>query len=276
MDAIHRAVEKGRFDEVAALIEADPTSVNLHAKDDSDQPLHFAAWKNRAEIATYLIDHGAEINGLGKEGQTPLHYAAHHGRPKCVRLLVARGALLDALDEGKFTPAFHAVRQGYPKIARQLIKSGSQYDINLAVCLGDLARVEEIVSKSADAVREALFPNELVADAVVSIRCELIGRVTSAKAGSSEHLRVLKEADGILRLLLSHGAPVGRSQFGAHPLFDSCSFGHPYITQLLLENGADPNVKHHHLDLGFVLKRSKCQKEMYDLLRQYGYKGGMK
>jgi len=52
------------------------------------------------EIATLLIDAGAEVDAKARTGyQTPLHLAVGSGHPDMVRLLIARGADVNARDE---------------------------------------------------------------------------------------------------------------------------------------------------------------------------------
>jgi ankyrin repeat protein len=56
-------------------------------------PLHLAAWSGTAEIATLLLDKGADVNAREAEWeQTPLIFAAAQNRLDVVRVLLARGA----------------------------------------------------------------------------------------------------------------------------------------------------------------------------------------
>lgn len=55
-------------------------------------PLHIAAKKNQMQIATTLLDYGAETNILTKQGVTPLHLAAQEGHTDMVTLLLEKGS----------------------------------------------------------------------------------------------------------------------------------------------------------------------------------------
>lgn len=55
-------------------------------------PLHIAAKKNQMEIATTLLEYGAETNALTKQGVTPLHLASQEGHVEMVTCLMDKNA----------------------------------------------------------------------------------------------------------------------------------------------------------------------------------------
>jgi ankyrin repeat protein len=54
--------------------------------------LHRAAQHGDVPVMRLLIDHGADVNALSRNGQNVLYCAAGHGHLSAVRLLLARGA----------------------------------------------------------------------------------------------------------------------------------------------------------------------------------------
>lgn len=58
-------------------------------------PLHIAAKKNQMEIATVLLQYGAETNILTKQGVTPLHLASQEGHADMAALLISKGAQIN-------------------------------------------------------------------------------------------------------------------------------------------------------------------------------------
>lgn len=55
-------------------------------------PLHIAAKQNQLEVASSLLQFGANANAESLQGITPLHLAAQEGRPDMVALLISKQA----------------------------------------------------------------------------------------------------------------------------------------------------------------------------------------
>lgn len=101
-------------------------------------PLHIAAKKNQMEIATTLLQYGAETNILTKQGVTPLHLASQEGHSDMAALLLEKGANvnvptkvkkgLSSSSHSSFSTFFPAVRQ---KQAGEEIVPLSLHIINL-------------------------------------------------------------------------------------------------------------------------------------------------
>ena len=71
-------------------------------------PLDFACLNGRSDLATTLIERGADINKANNNGATPLYIASQEGHVEVVRVLVERGADINkAMNEGA-TPLYIA------------------------------------------------------------------------------------------------------------------------------------------------------------------------
>ena len=123
MVAEDRSVLSGRFEPYwAARPGQGPTLLGI--------ALEFG---NR-EMALYLLDAGAPVDGLEGLGGTLLHKAAIGGDPELVEALIARGLDVNAQDDYKDTPLREAAARGRLEAATALIQAGA--DVNLAGMTG--------------------------------------------------------------------------------------------------------------------------------------------
>uniref|UniRef100_A0A8C6SFM7 Ankyrin repeat protein n=1 Tax=Neogobius melanostomus TaxID=47308 RepID=A0A8C6SFM7_9GOBI len=86
-------------------------------------PLHIAAKKNQMEIATVLLQYGAETNIQTKQGVTPLHLASQEGH--IVNFLLQNGASVNAKTKNGYTPLHQAAQQGNTHVINVLLQFGS-------------------------------------------------------------------------------------------------------------------------------------------------------
>lgn len=275
MRDIHLALEENDVTRVAAIVSRDPSQIHAPWSTDlPDQPLHMAAYADQPEIATVLLDYGADVNARGVQERTPLHVAAYHGSLQTVQLLLERGATIESIDEKGYTPLLLAASNiRDPKtreVAQVLINRGATVDLNTAVRLGDIARVQALVATDPDAIQHAPFSSDLMYDAVLTIWLHMIDvcgwpdtEQQAAQAGESQL--------PLLELLLAHGANVNSIGSTQEPaLFLAVQLPHPVIATWLLEHGAQifhkaPNGKL----LRPAIASSKAATAMEATLRAY-------
>jgi uncharacterized protein len=89
-----------------------------------ESALALAALRGQTEAVNWLIDHGAQINGKGRQWSA-LHYAVFSGHEKIADLLLAKGADIDAVSTNGSTPLMMAVYEGRESLARKLIEKGA-------------------------------------------------------------------------------------------------------------------------------------------------------
>ncbi|MBI5110215.1 MAG: ankyrin repeat domain-containing protein [Rhodocyclales bacterium] len=93
-----------------------------------EQALLHAAWRGKLAAVKWLIDRGARPNRDGSEWSA-LHYAVFAGHAEVASFLLARGADINALSTNGSTPLMMAAREGHEGIARSLLTAGARRDI---------------------------------------------------------------------------------------------------------------------------------------------------
>ncbi len=126
-EEIHDAVRAGKIEKVKALIAANPDLVDARDR-EGKTPLHWA-WKE--DIATLLLEHGADVNAKNAQGNTPLWTPVMYGRKNIAIILLTNGADVNARDNSGETPLHKVSIHSLPNsrdIAALLLKHGA--DVN--------------------------------------------------------------------------------------------------------------------------------------------------
>ncbi len=132
---IFLAVALGQYDEVRAMLDADPTLARAELPSGSTL-LHTAAFWGYPSIAALLLDRGADVNAMTRSsGNSPLHSAVAAPTPYCpgedeavvldtVELLLGRGADVHLRSRIGVTAMFTAAANGDLRVVRRLIEAG--------------------------------------------------------------------------------------------------------------------------------------------------------
>jgi Ankyrin repeats (3 copies)/Ankyrin repeat len=123
---IHEAARNGQLDEIQKHVEAHP-DIDVDVRDrNSWTPLHIACEAGFADIADYLLTHGAQVNSRGgMSSWTPLHLAAFRNRFDVVEVLIDSGAACDVRGFFHRTPLHCAAFNGAVKTVRILLDNGA-------------------------------------------------------------------------------------------------------------------------------------------------------
>ena len=122
---IWQAIQTGNLRRVQELINENPEVVN--AQNTINQtPLHIAAYNGHTNVATILLDHGANIDAQDDFNQTPLHAAAYNGHAAVATVLLDHNATVDALDNCNHTPLHRAISMDHADV-EQLLKDWPHY-----------------------------------------------------------------------------------------------------------------------------------------------------
>ena len=156
--------------------------------------LHRAAVADSADVAEILLTHGAEVNVHGPLGITPLILAAASGSRRTAEILLNHGADISTPTGRRDTALSEATAHGHQDIVQLLLKRvpvPTMNSMNAAASRGDI-----------DALRLMLMHDELTHDVGEEIKNQAL-RYTIL--GGIDRLDERKQ---MIELLLSHGADI--------------------------------------------------------------------
>jgi len=131
---LHRAAQTGDI-EVAKILIAHGADVNIYdkfegpvrANDILGTALQIAInYSPNDEMATLLLDNGAEFNRKDGQGNTELHLAAMKGNGSLTKVLCGHGAEVEAVNDHNRTPLYYAAKHGFRNAAEVLIAAGAK------------------------------------------------------------------------------------------------------------------------------------------------------
>ena len=127
--ALHVASEEGHIAVVRSLIRAG-ADVNQAMTDEKygNSPLTISCFRNRPLVANALLQAGARVGYVRKDGFTALLMACQEGHIECVRVLIRAGADVNqaATDKHGNSPLFQASQNGHVHVVDALIAAGCQ------------------------------------------------------------------------------------------------------------------------------------------------------
>ena len=150
------AIEKGDLKIVSGILEKFPAYITI--RKGGTTPLHKAAWENRKDIVTLLLDKGVDVDAKKQGSSTALHEAAFRGNLEIVELLLARGANIQGFDP-ESTPLHSATYMNQTDVMAFLLKKGAnpnscspggQSPLFAAAREGRLEAAELLIANGAD------------------------------------------------------------------------------------------------------------------------------
>lgn len=123
---IFEAAAIGKSDIVRASIQANPEAIHDYSH-DGFTALHLAAYFGHKEIATLLLDQGADPKAASRNPMQvhPIHSAAAARHLAIVEILLKNGADVNARQHGGYTPLHSAATNGQSDMIELLIQNGA-------------------------------------------------------------------------------------------------------------------------------------------------------
>jgi len=122
---IDEAIAKDDINDVKLHLAQNPESLHKGGRPTSRPPLEQAVLRNKAAIATLLLESGADPNTANASKRTPLHLAIERNNPAVVSALLKAGAKPDAQDQAGWTPLHHAGAKNQLESAKALLAGGA-------------------------------------------------------------------------------------------------------------------------------------------------------
>ncbi|KAF7982445.1 hypothetical protein HWV62_28589 [Athelia sp. TMB] len=238
--------------------------------------LQAASHHGHSGVARILLEHGAQVNALGK-GRAALYTASLCGHPDVVQLLLEHGAAINAIGQGE-TALRAASRKGHIDIAQLLLQHGADVNESLqgrtalqAASRGghtDIVRLLLEHGADVNAPEEAETALQAASwgghtDVVRSLLEHGVDVNALGEGGTALQAASLVSRTDIVRLLLEHGADVNApGEYGtALNAASHCEYGCTLVMRLLLEHGAQfdaPGENEQALQYACELKLFNC------------------
>ncbi|XP_035508644.1 CARD- and ANK-containing Inflammasome Adaptor Protein [Morone saxatilis] len=225
--------------------------------------LFSAVKQNHSGVATVLIDSGANVNMLDKQGYTPLLLSAELGHTDVFRVLVAKQAKLDATLSDLSSALHLAVHSGSVSIVQTLLEKGIDPNIT-----GHKAQTP--LHLAAQYNRPELVDLLLRAGAQVNAVAQ-DGLTPLHIASQKGH------ADTVNQLLQGKADPGVKDKLGRTALhWAASSHGESCVVDLLLSAKANPNTTDNEKKAALHLAAIEGKVDAVTSLLSHKAKGGAK
>ena len=240
MTGLHWAAENGN-PEIASILLESGANVEAVTRLGAYRPLHLAARRGNASVIQLLLDASADPETESATGGvTPLHFAAASGKAASVQALMDHGVELDARESiwGQ-TPLMFAAAAGRTEVIRVLLQAGSDPALTAAVL--DMPSRDEFDRQDQQARRARMAETEQTVDRTGEVRQggteQRRTASSSGRAQSERELLLVQQRDRVNQPL-SHAQLVG-GYGGMTALLMAVRDGHASTAFALLDHGVE-------------------------------------
>jgi ankyrin repeat protein len=223
-----RCARSGSIPAVRALL-ARKAEVNGHEVEKGQTALMWAVAEKHPEVASLLIQGGADVKAQSKGGFTPLLFAARSGDLDSARTLVEHGANVNDASPDGMSAVLVASASGHEDVAILLVEHGA--DPNVTDPYG-LTPLHYAVLRGLSIIRGIVYEPEMA----YLLRADMPGLVSALLSHrANPNVRIAKEMPLVLRQRNRQYARIR----GATPFLLAAAAGDANIMRLLAAGGAD-------------------------------------
>lgn len=257
-EALCWAVKMGKDTALRLILQKD---VDPSAKHNGTPAVAYAVQNENEVMLRLLLDYGADINSRRSDDKSLIHIAVLTRNEVTTRLLLERSANIESIDSDGNRPLHLAIQGDLPAIVKLLLDNGARpevqnnagnWPLHMAIAMNNQLIVDLLLDKGAAV--EA--PNKqddqplhlAVANGHQGIASLLLQQGASLEVPSLDREYPIHRAaiggDAMMRFLLQKGASIkSQTKYGSTPLHLAAAMGHLETVKLLLEIGADIEVK---------------------------------
>ncbi len=217
--------------------------------EDAITPLHFAALFGHSTAAELLLSLNADVTLTDEAGNTALHMAVFLGRSNVVRVLLAHGADPLSRNDAGFSSLDIAAAPWSDHYEEHLRQAEAEmgFPLDMKRIRGERSTVLKLLSAA----------NREAGDTTPTISIW-----QAAMTGNTAAVRQHIDAGADLNAQEDVG--------GSTPLILTAIFGHPEVAKLLIDAGADLELRNHSGGTAIHLASFFCQPAVVELLLQAG------
>ncbi|MFC1478069.1 ankyrin repeat domain-containing protein [Candidatus Margulisiibacteriota bacterium] len=251
--------------------------------EEADRDLLYAVEKGRAEEVKQALAKGADVNAMTRLGKTALILAAKMQNTEIVKILIEAGADLNT--KGvlfSYTALGLAIWERYYEIAKLLIEAGASLNIKDEDGITELMRV--VRDNRTDIVKLLIkadvneWGKSLLFMAAGSGRTDIIKLLIEAdfninikdSPNNKEILSLIKKKDKDIVSLLVLPILLKEANNGKTALMVAAKRGRTEVVKLLIEAGADLNLKNVEDRTALMIAAEKGHTEIIKLLIEAG------
>ncbi|XP_046576920.1 E3 ubiquitin-protein ligase MIB2-like [Haliotis rubra] len=263
-DLLYQAIGKGDVGMVRSIVSKAPKMLNVKHKGVT--PLILAAHDGQFEVVKVLLELGADTSSTDGKGHTALHAALIGKKEKTAQLLLEKGASVQVCNHQNRTALHFAAFANLPHVMMELIKKGC--NVNAKDVVGDTALHDAIQKGNREAVDllmraakidlripnkkgfnplqfAAFTGNTSATQAILKRDAGVVNLQKGEDNFAALHIATINDHVECARLLIDLGKAKVNIQGanGSTALHLACHEALYRTAELLLEKGADPNLK---------------------------------